>query len=383
MLLGPLWHRGTWFSAEMDLGELRRVSWDANCWNVQDVGTMIGPDGYLHCWTAHRKNSFNAWWKSMPLPKAWCRDCATSRFTRFLCWVLLDLYMHQKRQLSRPRTMLFSVPQQDRTTLFHLHFLGLGPFVALVLNWRAFIPSSLRLGQELLHARISCSSVAFGTGDAFDIVCRLDRDDTLDEVPQTKRRLPLVWTNFIDQTLLGLSLVVPREPWDRSVVIVLLTSCPTWKLFRVLLILDYSLVSFASYVMCSALHRDFTSRWMRCDFTVSPSKLISRSSSRFIWCPNTLQHSRNDCHDWSIVLLWSSRPSGPGWAVVYLLWFSACCWYLLGHGPGSYACAVCTRMSTVHDFSLNANFGSPCNTCTVTAEIWVMNVLTMPLHWRL
>ena len=31
-------------------------------------------------------------------------------------------------------------------------------------------------------------------------------------------------------------------------------------------------------------------------------------------------------------------------------------------------------------YSLNANFDSPCNTCTVTVEIWVMNVLTMPLH---
>ena len=40
------------------------------------------------------------------------------------------------------------------------------------------------------------------------------------------RTLPLgsFWTN---KTLLGLYLVVPREPWDRSVVIVLLTSCPT------------------------------------------------------------------------------------------------------------------------------------------------------------
>ena len=28
----------------------------------------------------------------------------------------------------------------------------------------------------------------------------------------------------------------------------------------------------------------------------------------------------------------------------------------------------------------NTGHGSPCNTCTVTVEIWVMNVLTMPLH---
>ena len=43
------------------------------------------------------------------------------------------------------------------------------------------------------------------------------------------RRLQLAcfWTNFINKTLLGLFLVVPRESWDLSVVIVLLTSCTT------------------------------------------------------------------------------------------------------------------------------------------------------------
>ena len=33
-----------------------------------------------------------------------------------------------------------------------------------------------------------------------------------------------------------------------------------------------------------------------------------------------------------------------------------------------------------HVNALNTNFGSPCNTCTVTVEILVMNVLTMPPH---
>ena len=31
-------------------------------------------------------------------------------------------------------------------------------------------------------------SMAFNTADAFDIVCRLDRNDTLDEVPQNKKQ---------------------------------------------------------------------------------------------------------------------------------------------------------------------------------------------------
>ena len=55
---------------------------------------------------------------------------------------LLDLYVHQIRQPSRPRTMPFSVPQQDRTTLSPLHnFLRLALSVDLVLIWLAFILS--------------------------------------------------------------------------------------------------------------------------------------------------------------------------------------------------------------------------------------------------
>ena len=50
-----------------------------------NVGTMIGPDGHFHRWTAPRKNSSSAFWKSTPLRKAWSSDCATSRSLRCLC----------------------------------------------------------------------------------------------------------------------------------------------------------------------------------------------------------------------------------------------------------------------------------------------------------
>ena len=45
-------------------------------------------------------------------------------------------------------------------------------------------------------------SMTFHTANAFDIVCRLDRDDTLDEVPQNKKQ---------KVATLVLSLAVPRE----------------------------------------------------------------------------------------------------------------------------------------------------------------------------
>ena len=73
-------------------------------------------------------------------------------------------------------------------------------------------------------------SMTFNTANAFDIVCRLDYNDTLDDVPQNKKQKAatgLLLTNSTNNTLLDLALAVPRKSWDRSVVIVLLTSCPT------------------------------------------------------------------------------------------------------------------------------------------------------------
>ena len=74
--------------------------------------------------------------------------------------------------------------------------------------------------------------MAFSTANAFDIVCRLDRDDTLDEVPQNKKKQKAATGLLLDklrkQGFAGpLFLVVSQESWDRSIVIVLLTSCPT------------------------------------------------------------------------------------------------------------------------------------------------------------
>ena len=49
--------------------------------------------------------------------------------------------------------MPFSVQLQDRTTLYHLLFLGLAQCVALVLTWWASTLSALRLAIDLQHAR--------------------------------------------------------------------------------------------------------------------------------------------------------------------------------------------------------------------------------------
>ena len=65
-------------------------------------------------------------------------------------------------------------------------------------------------------------------------------------------------TRFLrKQDFAGPYIVVPRESQDRSVVIVLLTSCSSCNLFHVLLVLGHSLV--LSHLMTCALHcKDFT-----------------------------------------------------------------------------------------------------------------------------
>ena len=142
----------------------------------------------------------------MLLPKVLLSDCVISRVSRFRCSVLLVLYVH------------FIEPQQDRTTLSPLNYLRLAPSVVLVLIWYAFIPSVWRLAIGLQRARphfaevlqesvrhagtiapVSLlylplgnmsffSSMPFNTANAFDIISRLDLNDTLDDVPQSTKQ---------------------------------------------------------------------------------------------------------------------------------------------------------------------------------------------------
>ena len=61
---------------------------------------------------------------------------------------------------------------------------------------------SMRLGNM---SSFFLPSMTSHTANAFDIVCQLDRNDTLDEVPQNKKQKVATgyfWTNFINKTLL-------------------------------------------------------------------------------------------------------------------------------------------------------------------------------------
>ena len=178
--------------------------------HAQYVGTMIGPNGHLHRWTALRKKFMQ-------------RVMKINASTKSLVERLCDFKIYAISVLSfigsRLRTMPFSVPQQDRTTLSPLHIFRWAPSVGLVLIWLAFILSVQRVAIGLQHAHPlsaevlnkvnearwhNCTpllahspaweqeflfpSMTFHTVNAFDIVCQLDRNDTLDEVPQNKKQ---------------------------------------------------------------------------------------------------------------------------------------------------------------------------------------------------
>ena len=208
------------------------------------------------------------WRDSLQVP--WDANCST----RQICW----------------NHACSSVLKQARITLSHLHFLGLAPFVAWALIWWAFIPSASRHVVELqyaptrfsevlkdqyssrtqLHSSFRYLSPVMGKRIRCSIHGLLHCEciwyflsvgpwwHTWRSPKGRKLQLACFWTNFINKTLLGLVLVVLRESWDRSVVIVLLTSNFIWKVSRVLLALGYLLASFASSVTCSVLHKDFT-----------------------------------------------------------------------------------------------------------------------------
>ena len=184
-LLGSVRHWRASIPVALVVWGLWGVSWEANG-QVCQV-----------CWDHDRPRWSHS--QSMLLPKVWLSDCVTSRFTRFLCWVLLAPSAHPTRQPSRLRTMPLSVQLQDRTTLYFPIFLELALCVALVLTWwasrprenpngpwaqlRSYFLSLLTGEKEFLAPSMACS-----TANAFDIVCRLVRDGKLDEAPQNKKQ---------------------------------------------------------------------------------------------------------------------------------------------------------------------------------------------------
>ena len=215
------------------------------------VGTMIGPDGHLHRWSAPRKF----------IQRVLKIHASTKSLVDRLC----DFKIYALRVLS----FIGSVCAPDKASFkaenHALQCTTAGPYNAILSNLLgvgsvcglgpgaarcrvAAWSTTLSQGLQTIHTAHghNCTpiftlspiwekdflvpSMACCTADAFDIVCRLECKDTLDEASQNKKQevtTLLLLEKSINKTLLGLFPVAPRKSWDRSVVIVLLTFCPT------------------------------------------------------------------------------------------------------------------------------------------------------------
>ena len=131
-------------------GYLRIVvsSVNAKFQHAKYVGTMIGPDGYIHRWSAHRKILIQRVLKINASTKSLVERLCDFKLYAISVLSFLAPYEHPTRQPSRLRTMPFSVQLQDRTTQYLPRFLELAPYD---LTWWVFTPSALRLAIEAFY----------------------------------------------------------------------------------------------------------------------------------------------------------------------------------------------------------------------------------------
>ena len=162
----------------------------------------------------------------MLLPKAWLSDCDFKIYAISVLSALLGLYAHQIRQ-PEGREPCFSVYHSRPVQHYPSALLGVGSIcglgpdlvgnhsISIVARCRvAACSTALSRGLEKINTARghNCTSLfaliwekeflvpsmALSTADAFDIVCRLDRNDTLDEVPQNKKQKIATWL-FLDK----------------------------------------------------------------------------------------------------------------------------------------------------------------------------------------
>ena len=204
----------TWISENCE--EFREMQ---NVRHAKHVGTMIGPDGHIHRWTAHQKKFIQRVLKI---------NASTTSLVERLC----DFKIYAIPVLS----FIGSVCASDKATLkAQNHALqcatagpynaipstllgfssvcGLGPdlvgihSISLAARYRvAACLTTLSQGLEKIKSASghNCTPIfalspiwkkeflvpfmACSTADAFDVVCRLDRNGTLDEAPQNKEQ---------------------------------------------------------------------------------------------------------------------------------------------------------------------------------------------------
>ena len=93
--------------------------------HARSVGTMIGPEGHLHRWTAPREKSLTVPGKINETCKCQVERPVDQNFLLNQCLVMLDPYLHLMRQPSRKRPTRYNAPLLVLTMLYLLTFYGL------------------------------------------------------------------------------------------------------------------------------------------------------------------------------------------------------------------------------------------------------------------
>ena len=155
-------------------------------------------------------------------------------------------------------------------------------------------------------------SMAFNTANAYDIVCRLDRDDTPNEVPQNKKQK--ITTGLLLDKLQKQDFAGPLSSRASRVL------GPISR-HRVVDTLHYMklLVSFESYVIGCALHRDFTLKSMitpavldaQMNLTLFHTTMNVPSCTTFCFFLET-------CYDIATFFTWLDHPSVPA---MHSIWY--------------------------------------------------------------
>ena len=115
------------------------------------VGTMIGPDNYIHRWTAPRKKIQRVLQINSPTKSLVERQCEHKIYAIAVLGFIGSACAPDKATNKVLRIMLFNVEQQGRTT--PLLSISLALCVVLVLTEWATILSVLRLANESLLVR--------------------------------------------------------------------------------------------------------------------------------------------------------------------------------------------------------------------------------------
>ena len=172
--------------------------------HAKHVGTMIGPDGHLHRWTAHQEKFIQRVLKINASTKSLVERLCDFKIYAISVLILIGSVCAPDKATLKTENHALQCTTAGPYNAIPSNFLGVGSVsglgpdlvgihsISLAARCRV-AACSTTLSQSLekiqtARGHNSAPSMACSTGNALDIVCRLDRDGKLDEAPQYKKQ---------------------------------------------------------------------------------------------------------------------------------------------------------------------------------------------------